>query len=160
MTEIIDKTSTDKNLRFEHPRPPKVTAPSIDAALAIADEAAIRAASAAAEQVQARNAALHLSTKIETLRTQRDALTVRLANLEVRLQGIPASRAAREASITRLLCAAGIDYDPARNEELNTAIATLPSLDKLEKLLPKIIASVKAEHAEIVKQLAELESTK
>ena len=147
-------TEIDPNLRFEHPRPPKVTAPSIDAALAEADEAGQRAAAAAAEENAARNDALRLSTRIEALRKKRDELADRLGNLE--RTDIPAHRAACEATIKKLLGISPLDQN--RNIELNSSLTTLPALDAKAKLLPGIIKAVRQELATVIDELAKLES--
>ena len=147
-------TTTDPNVRFEHPRPPKVTAPSIDAALAEADEAGQRAAAAAAEENAARNDALRLSTRIETLRKTRDELADRLGNLE--RTDIPAHRAACEATVKKLLGISPLDQN--RNIELNSSLTTLPALDAKAKLLPGIIKAVRQELAAVIDELAKLES--
>jgi hypothetical protein len=156
MLEIIDRTATDPNLRFERPRPPKVTAPSIDAALASANEAASRAASASAEEIAARNDALRLSTRIETLRKKRDELAERLKNLEN--TDIPRHRAECEASVKKLL---GIfPLDANQSNLLNSSLITLPALEAKAKLLPAVIKEVKQELATVTAEIAVLEGTK
>ena len=150
----IESPATDPNLRFEHPRPPRVTAPAIDAALATANEAASRAASASAEEIAARNDALRLSIKIETLRKTRDSLADRLGNLE--RTDIPAHRAACEATVKKLLGISRLDQN--QNIELNSSLTTLPALDAKAKLLPGILKTVRQELATVIDELAKLES--
>ena len=142
--------------RLERPRAPKVTAPSIDAALAEAAAAAQRSAAAAAEENAARNDAFRLSTRIETLRKTRGEFEKRVANLEGR--DIAQERAACTGSIERLL---GVpNLDAIRSNELNSAISTLAALRELEKLLPKIITSVRGKLVSVTDELGKLESPK
>ena len=153
---IIDKTTIDPNLRFSHPRPPRVSAPAIDAALAVAAEAGLRAASAAAEQVEAHSSAQHLSIRIEGLRTKRGEIENRLRNLES--TDIPGHRARCEGSIKRLLGISPLDQN--QTIELNSALTTLPALREKEKLLPGIVKDTKSDLASVTAELSTLEGSK
>ena len=141
--------------RLERPRQPKVSAPAIDEKLAEADAAGQRAATAAQEQEQARNAARHLSIRIETLRKKRGELAERLQNLED--TDVPGHRARCEASVKRLLGVPRLDQN--QTIELNSALTTLPALQAKEKLLPGILKDVKSELASVTAELAKLESS-
>jgi len=160
MPETIEKPATiaspDAGLpRLEHPRKPKISAPAIDEKIALADAASARAAAAAAEENDARNAAFRLGTRIETLRKKRDQVAERLHNLEA--TDVPEHRARCEASIRRLL---GVPrLDPRDMNELNSALSTLPALREKEKLMPGIIKDTKQGLATVTAELAKLESS-
>jgi hypothetical protein len=149
--EIIDNTHPAE---ISRPRPPKISTPSIDVALAQADAAGERAASAAAEERAARNDALRLSTRIESLRKRRDVLATRLRTLEA--HDIPGHRARCEASVEKFLDAPGLDARDSN--ELNSAILTLGGLEALERLLPKITSTVRVELSAVTSELGKLES--
>ena len=155
-TVIIDKITTDPNLRFEHPRPPRVSAPAIDAALAVAAEAGQRAADAAAEQVEAHSSALRLATRIQNLRTKRDGLAVRLSNLES--TDIPGHRSRCEGSVKRLLGISPLDQN--QSIELNSGLSTLAALREKVKLLPGIVKDTKSDLASVTAELSTLEGSK
>ena len=149
-------TTIDPSIKFERPRSPRVSTPSIEGKLAEAAAAGQRAADASAEQVEAHSSALRLATRIQDLRKKRDGLAVRLSNLED--TDIPLHRARCETSIKRLLGISPLDQN--QSIELNSSLTTLPALEAKAKLLPGIVKDVKQELATVTAELAALESSK
>jgi hypothetical protein len=149
-------TEIDPSIRFERPRPPKVSAPSIDAKLAEASDAAQRAAAAAAEQSNAERAALHLSTRIQTLRTNLGDLRNHLEGVEQRDLKVQLEQC--RATFRKLYGKPGLS--PIERGNLNEAANGMAWIREAILEIPAMKKDLKAQIAEVEKELANLESTK
>ncbi len=149
-------TEIDPSIRFERPRAPKVTAPSIDEKIALADAASARAAIATGEEAQARRDALHLSTKIEALRTKLTELQNHLDGVEQR--DLKTQLEQCRVTFRKLFGRPSLSHSEVFNlNEAGHGLAWIP-VAILE--VPAIKKELKAQISEVEKELASLTEPK
>ena len=151
MTTLVDNRYVAQS--FEHPRPPKISTPSIDQKLAEADAAAQRASAAAAEESQARHAALCISTKIE-------ALKAKLTDLRNHLDGVEQRDLKAQLEQCRVIFRTLFGkpaLSPIERGNLNEAGNALGWIPAAILEVPALKKDLKAQIAEVEKEIAALE---
>jgi hypothetical protein len=106
---------------------------------------------------EAKTALIARQERIDHLTAKRNTVASRLRELERR--NLAGQKAVCVATVERLLCSPEVT-DPPRAAELNSAVQALAWLPVLETLLPKVVANVKSELAEIEAALVAIHSEK